>query len=152
MEHSEMSFVQQIRALPAPALAGFIEDTIALGVRGEVGEDFGYWVEVALERLDELAVEQPSADEKFYYEVRGDSMEPEFRSRTLFLIDTAQREVRPGDIFALCCLDDKEPFVKRAVVRAGRICFVSDNPKYRSEIEPTQVRVLGRAVLHGKPL
>lgn len=49
------ALVSSIRALPAAALVGFIDDATALLAKGEVDADFGDWVEVALDRLDELA-------------------------------------------------------------------------------------------------
>jgi hypothetical protein len=41
--------------MPATALAGFIEEATGMLVRGEVDDDFRDWIEVAFERLDELA-------------------------------------------------------------------------------------------------
>jgi hypothetical protein len=49
------SYVSRIRSMPATALAGFIEEATGMLVRGEVDDDFRDWIEVAFERLDELA-------------------------------------------------------------------------------------------------
>jgi len=48
--------VYRITSLPATALAGFIEDTTGMIARGEVAPDFADWVDLAIERLDELAI------------------------------------------------------------------------------------------------
>jgi hypothetical protein len=57
MPHTVAEYVHWIRSLPAPALAGVIEDFTGMLARGEVDEDFGDWAMVAIERLDEIADE-----------------------------------------------------------------------------------------------
>lgn len=47
-------YVCRIESLPAAALAGFIADATGMLARGEVAPDFGDFIEVALERLDQM--------------------------------------------------------------------------------------------------
>lgn len=86
--------------------------------------------------------------------VRGDSMEPDFRHGDQILID--KRDVSPAQPgpFALWDGDWGEYVVKNVErSRSGEVRIFSSNPKYSAEAAPAeQTRIIGRPVWFGRRL
>lgn len=86
--------------------------------------------------------------------VRGDSMEPDFRHGDQILID--KRDVSPAQPgpFALWDGEWGEYVVKNVErSRSGEVRIFSSNPKYSSEKEPAEnTRIIGRPVWFGRRL
>lgn len=86
--------------------------------------------------------------------VRGDSMEPDFRHGDQILID--RRETTPAQPgpFALWDGEWGEYVVKNVErSRAGEVRIFSSNPKYTAEVAPSEAtRIIGRPVWFGRRL
>lgn len=87
-------------------------------------------------------------------DVRGDSMEPDFRHGDQILVD--KRDVSPAQPgpFALWDGDWGEYVVKNVErVRSGEVRIFSSNPKYSQEAAPAEAtRIIGRPVWFGRRL
>lgn len=87
-------------------------------------------------------------------DVRGDSMEPDFRHGDQILVDRRDcSPAQPGP-FALWDGEWGEYVVKNVErSRAGEVRIFSSNPKYRAEAaESEQTRIIGRPVWFGRRL
>lgn len=86
--------------------------------------------------------------------VRGDSMEPDFRHGDQLLVD--KREVSPAQPgpFALWDGEWGEYVIKNVErARTGEVRIFSSNPKYSSELQPSELtRIIGRPVWFGRRL
>lgn len=84
--------------------------------------------------------------------VHGDSMEPTLHDGDLALIDTAQKQVRSGHVYAVT--DQGQTRVKRVDVLPGEgLLLRSDNPSYQVEprlgSDANMVQVIGQVMWSG---
>lgn len=88
--------------------------------------------------------------------VSGDSMQPDIRHNDVVLIDQAQREPRPGRIYAVSVED--MIYLKIVNAMPGRLILSSVNPAYAPIEADTRdqlgdlVHIIGRAVWVGREL
>ncbi|GGY07155.1 XRE family transcriptional regulator [Paludibacterium paludis] len=83
--------------------------------------------------------------------VRGRSMEPKLEDWDTVLIDTTQKDIIDGEIYAVC-LDDQF-YIKTIQRIAGGVLLKSENPEFENiEVKGEQLdlfRVIGRKVWRG---
>jgi phage repressor protein C with HTH and peptisase S24 domain len=81
-------------------------------------------------------------------DVYGNSMEPELKDGDTVLIDTSQKEILAGSIYAVGI--DDTIMVKRLEKHPGKLVLMSDNKDYEtiylSLSEMDSVRIIGKIV------
>jgi phage repressor protein C with HTH and peptisase S24 domain len=81
-------------------------------------------------------------------DVYGNSMEPELKDGDTVLIDTSQKEILAGSIYAVGI--DDTIMVKRLEKHPGKLVLMSDNKDYEtiylSQSEMDSVRIIGKIV------
>jgi len=81
-------------------------------------------------------------------DIYGNSMEPELKDGDTVLIDTSEKDILAGAIYAVGI--DDTIMVKRIEKHPGKVVLMSDNkdyePVYLSQHEMNSVRIIGKVV------
>jgi len=81
-------------------------------------------------------------------DIYGNSMEPELKDGDTVLIDTSEKDILAGAIYAVGI--DDTIMVKRIEKHPGKLVLMSDNkdyePVYLSKNEMNSVRIIGKIV------
>lgn len=88
---------------------------------------------------------QTFGDCRAAFQMRGDAMEPAYRSRDLLLIDTSDTAASGGDF--LLWFEDRGDYAVRRVERTpgGKLRLTCVNARYSAEeVEPGAVEIAGR--------